>query len=301
MTKADVHAPDFAWLLLALPLAYLASVGVAVAAGTLYTAWVKRGDAGAMDAEQALAFGDARLSPLRRVRGLVIESVCQALAFVLQTLHSLRLLPVRRAVSTGTPIVVLPGYSENAGSMWWLGRRLARAGFNPILLDFPSTLRRIEDNAGFLGERIAEIRAQHGGEPVAVVAHSMGGLVTRTLVHSRDDHGVRALLAIASPFRGTHLATVGAYLRLGHSVAQMSPRHEYHARFPPSLACPVPLLSLVARQETIVSPEWSVVITGAAVCVLDEPYGHVAPLFVGSAFSQIQRWLLANGVVPQPR
>jgi hypothetical protein len=88
---------------------------------------------------------------------------------------------------------------------------------------------------------------------------------------------------------------------LGHSVAQMSPRHEYHSRFPPSLACPVPLLSLVARQETIVSPEWSVVIAGAAVCVLDEPYGHVAPLFVSSAFAEIERWLLANGIAREAR
>jgi pimeloyl-ACP methyl ester carboxylesterase len=301
MTKTDVFAPHSAWWLLLLPFAYLASVAVAVTAGTLYNAWVKRGDAGVMDADQARAFGDARLSLLSRLRGLSIESACQAFAFVLQTLHGLRLLPVKRLASSGTPVVVLPGYRENAGSMWWLGRRLARAGFNPILLDFPSTLRRIEDNARFLGERIAEIRAQHGGEPVAIVAHSMGGLIARTLVHSCEDHGVRALLAIASPFRGTHLATVGARLRLGHSVAQMSPGHEYHARFPPSLACPVPLLSLVARQETIVSPEWSVVIADAAVLVLDEAYGHVAPLFVASAFVQIERWLLENGVARNAR
>jgi pimeloyl-ACP methyl ester carboxylesterase len=283
------------WLLAA-ALGYFVAIAVAVTAGTLYASWIRRGTRKAMDDAQTLAFGEIEHSLPSRAWGVMIESACQAFALVLQTLYTLRVLPLLEAAGTGTPVVVLPGYSENAGTMWWLGRRLALTGFKPILLDFPSTMHRIEDNAAFLGERIAAIRAQHGGEPVAIVAHSMGGLVTRTLVHSLEDHGVCALVAIASPFRGTHLAAIGARLRMGHSVHQMSPKHDFHTRFPPSLAAPMPLLSLVGRQETIVSPEWSVVIAGAQVRVLDEPYGHMAPLFLASAFREIERWLLANGV-----
>jgi pimeloyl-ACP methyl ester carboxylesterase len=283
------------WLLAA-ALGYFVAITIAVTAGTLYASWVRRGTRKAMDDAQTLAFGELEHSWLARARGVLIESSCQAFALLLQTLYTLGLLPLPDVAGMGTPVVVLPGYSENAGNMWWLGRRLALAGFKPILLDFPSTMRRIEDNAAYLGERIAAIRVQHGGEPVAIVAHSMGGLVTRTLVHSLEDHGVCALVAIASPFRGTHLAAIGARLRLGHSVHQMSPKHAFHARFPPSLAAPMPLLSLVGRQETIVAPEWSVVIAGAQIRVLDQPYGHMAPLFMASAFAEIERWLLANGV-----
>jgi hypothetical protein len=124
----------------------------------------------------------------------------------------------------------------------------------------------------------------------------MGGLVTRTLLHSRDDHGVIAFVAIASPFRGTHLARIGARLRLGHCVGQMCPGSEFMQRFPPTLAARVPMLSMIAAQENIVSPEWSAVIAGAETRVLSEPWGHQAPLFMTEVHAHVEAWLLAHGV-----
>jgi pimeloyl-ACP methyl ester carboxylesterase len=288
-------------ILLALPLIYFVGVGITVTAGVLFSGWVRRMEAHAMDAEQKRAFGELELSLGRRVRGVLVETYYQALVFALQGLHGLRLLPAPPARPDQTPVVLLHGYTENSGAMWWLARRLAAAGFNPILVDFPSTLRRIEDNARFLAEQIAEIRARHGGEPVAIVAHSMGGLVTRTLVLDAEAHGVGVLVAIASPFRGTQLASLSKFLPLGRSVRQMRPGHPYLERFPPSVALPVPVLSVVARQETIVSPEWSVVIAGAQICVIDQPYGHAAPLFLAAAFVEIERFLLGNAVTRQQR
>ena len=180
--------------------------------------------------------------------------------------------------------------------MWLLGWRLARAGFNPILIDFPSTLHRIESNVEFLAQRIAQIRAAAGGAQVAVVAHSMGGLITRTLIHSHDEHGVTTLVAISSPFRGTHTAQLGAWLRMGHCLPQMRPDSEFMQRFPPSLPAKVPLLSMIACQENIVSPEWSAVVAGADTRVLSQPWGHQAPLFLTEVYVQVERWLLDHGV-----
>ncbi|MFI5309573.1 MAG: esterase/lipase family protein [Polyangiales bacterium] len=291
-----MHARDVALLVLAVPIAYLAIVLVAVSAGMVFAAWVRAREAHAMDAEQSRAFGDLHLPLGWRLRGLMVETWCQALAWVLGALHRLKLLPAPEGRPEHTPVVVLPGYTENSGTMWWLGRRLAGAGFNPILVEFPSTFSLIEDNAQFLAARIAEIRAQHGGKPVAVVAHSMGGLITRKVIHSQDDHGVSVLAAFASPFRGTRIADLATVLPLGRSVRQMRPSAAFVERFPPSLAPPLPVLSVVARQETIVSPEWSVVIAGAEVRVLDQGYGHVAPLFVASVFVELERFLLRHGV-----
>jgi pimeloyl-ACP methyl ester carboxylesterase len=193
--------------------------------------------------------------------------------------------------------LVLPGYTENSGTMWWLGRKLARAGFHPILLDFPSTLHRIEDNVEFLRARIAALRAQLGGAAIPVVAHSMGGLITRTLIHTHADHGVLTLVAIASPFRGTRLARIAMRLGLrGHCLGQMIPGSEFLRRYPPSLPCKVPILSMIACQENIVVPEWSAVVTDADVRVLSQPWGHQAPLFVDEVSTQVERWLLRYGV-----
>lgn len=286
--------PDDFRLLLLTPAVFLAGVGVAVFAGAVYCAWAKRADG--MDEHQARVFGGVRVSLLHRAWSFIVEVVYQAISLVLRTLHAWRLLPSLRGATECTPVLVVPGYTENAGSMWPVAFRLMRSGFNPILIDFPSTFHRIESNAEFLARRIEQVRSVSGSAQVAVVAHSMGGLVTRTLLHSRDDHGVIAFVAIASPFRGTHLARIGARLRLGHCVRQMCPGSEFMQRFPPTLAARVPMLSMISCQENIVSPEWSAVVDGAETRVLSEPWGHQAPLFMNEVHEHVEAWLLAHGV-----
>ena len=288
-----MRADDLRILLLA-PALYLMCVGCVVVFGVLFCAWAKRGEP--MDDDQARAFAGVSPAWWHRLWALLVEIVYQAISLVFRTVHGWRLLPLLAGGADATPVLVVPGYTENAGTMWPLAFRLARAGFNPILVDFPSTLHRIETNAEFLAVRIAEIRAAHGGAKVAIVAHSMGGLISRTLIHTRDDHGVIAFVAIGSPFRGTHLARLGAYFQLGHCLSQMTPGSEFMRRFPPSLPPKVPTLSMIAPQENIITPEWSAVIAGAEVRVLSQPWGHQAPLFVPEVYLQLERWLLENGV-----
>jgi pimeloyl-ACP methyl ester carboxylesterase len=289
-----VRAEDLRIFLLA-PALFLAGIGLVVLSGVLYCSWAKRNDA--MDADQASAFAGVRVSFVHRLWALLVEVVYQAISLVLRTLHAWRLLPAPSGAPGHTPVLLVPGYTENAGTMLPLALRLARAGFNPILIDFPSTLHRIESNADFLARRVAEVRSVTApGAPVAVVAHSMGGLITRTLLHSRDDHGVIAFAAIGTPFRGTHMARLGAALRLGHCLTQMCPGSEFMQRFPPSLPPRVPTLSLIACQENIISPEWSAVIAGAETRVLSEPWGHQAPLFMNEVYRHVERFLLAHGV-----
>jgi len=293
-----LDAGDIATALAALVALYLGSVAITVGAGVAFCAWAERRYRAALPLDDAPTSGPARAraSPFARARGLVVEIVCQAFALVLRGAHQLRLLPPPRIPSSGTPVLLLPGYVENAGTMWWLARRLARAGFRTVLIEFPSTTCAIEQNVGYLARRVAEISADSGGSPLAVVAHSMGGVITRTLMLSREDHGVLTLVALGSPFRGTHLARIGARLRFGHCVGQIVPGSTFLERFPPTLPCPVPTLSLIAPQENIVSPLWSAAIAGAHMRVLAEPYGHEAPLFVSSVADDVAAWLLAHGV-----
>src|SRR5690349_15030541 len=133
--RTAIHVLEWAGVAV---LAYVAVVGIAVTAGVLYASWVRRGARGAMDDAQVLAFGERRDSFWELLRGLMIGSMCQAFALVLQGLRTLRLLRMPADRGAGTPVIVLPGYSENAGNLWWLGRRLRRAGFNALLVDFPS-------------------------------------------------------------------------------------------------------------------------------------------------------------------
>lgn len=282
----------FVWAIVAVllaPVVYVVIIGTFVAAGCALCAWKARGEA--MDSEQALAFGAVKVGSVARLHGLAEEAVCQSIAFSTQALYRIGVLRLPRGPADGVPVVVLPGYTENAGTLWWLLRRLARAGFDPIAIDFPSTYHPIERNAAFLGERLRAIRAERGCADVSVVAHSMGGLVTRTLMLGGSDHGVRTLVAIGSPFRGTHVARLGVLTGGGHSCIDMSPGSDYLLRHGPERASDVPILSLVAPQENIVCPAWSVVLPGATNVVLERAWGHEAPLFADATFRLIEAWL----------
>lgn len=298
-----MSASEIAGSVLVLCVLYVAAVAVTVSAGVLYCAWAARHyrevGVGTAPAEIDQLAG-LRRSVLARIRGLLVEIACTAFAFVLRGAQEFRLL--RRLVGDPrcTPVLVLPGYVENAGTMWWLGRRLVRAGFNVFLIDFPSTTCAIEQNVAYLAAAIEQIRATCDGARVAVVAHSMGGVITRTLLLSREDHGVHSLVAIGSPFRGSHLARVGARLRMGHCVGQIVPGSDFLCRFPPSVPCPVPTLSLIAPQENIVTPLHSAVIAGAEMHVMAEPYGHEAPLFLRTVAEYVCEWLTRHGVTRSP-
>ncbi|MDD9937832.1 MAG: alpha/beta fold hydrolase [Myxococcales bacterium] len=271
-----------------------AVVTTGVALFTLYGQTLKRWNP--KDAAQAAVFADVAPSVWLRLPALLVEGACQTMAFTLQALHTLRVLPPPRGPAGGTPLVLLPGYTENEGTIWWLSRRFARAGFTVYPITFPSTFHALERNMAFLHQRVREIRARHGGERVAVVAHSMGGVITRALTLSEPDHGVKALVAFASPFRGTNLAPPGALLRMGRSVAQMRAGSDFNRQYGPERELPVPALGVIAPQENIVTPEWSIVVAGVDVRVLSMPWGHEAPLFMRTPFELTRRWLLDHGV-----
>ena len=284
-----------AWLLLGLLVAYFAGVSLVVTSGVIIGRWLARNDG--MDEFQAEVFAAYRASFGQRLVGHVVEVLVVAFDLLLRFLWLLKLLPAPRDPGSGTPIVLLPGYSENAGALWWFARRLSRRGFRPVLIDFPSTFSGIEENVGFLRERLQALRAATGSARVAVVAHSMGGVIARSLLLSEPEHGVLTLIAIASPFRGTHIARLGASLRLGKSAVDMCPQSPFYGRFLPSAAASVPIRSIIGEQENIVSPPWSCVLPGCETHVMSLPVGHDAPLHLAESYERIEAWLLQDGVL----
>ena len=281
--------------LLAAPIAYFIGVLGFVVWMRLFV-WVSS-RAEVMGPRQSQAFAAKRWGLGARIRGLLVEAAAQALSFALQGAHTLRLLPAVAPHARGTPVVLLHGFVENQGNMWVLARRLHRRGYRVFSLTLPSTLRRIEKNVDFLGRELERIRGETGEARVALIGHSMGGLISRRYVHAQAGHGVSVVITVASPHDGTHTAS----LTPAPSTIQMR-RGGSHARaVPPSAPDPVPVHCMVAAQEDIVAPPWSALLEGNHVgggehLVLDEPVGHAAPLFLDSALPHFERWLLAAGV-----
>jgi pimeloyl-ACP methyl ester carboxylesterase len=144
--------------------------------------------------------------------------------------------------------------------------------------------------------RLRQLRAATGHDRVAVVAHSMGGVIARAHMLTDPDHGIMTLIAIASPFRGTHIARLGAMFRLGHSALDMCPGSEFACRFPPTATTSAPIHTIVGCQENIVSPMWSCVLPGCDTYVLRLPVGHDGPLHLQESYVQIENWLVQDGV-----
>jgi len=272
-------------------LASLVAAGIAAARSW---SWWQRDE---MDEEQARVFGAYRPSGWRRVQGFVFEVAMATCGVTIRTLWMLRLLPDIQDPGRGTPIVLLPGYTEDPGTMWFLARRLHRRGFRPFLLGFPSTFSSIDKNVAFLGRELNKIAQKTGHERIAVVAHSMGGVVTRSLMLSDPDHRVLTLVALSSPFRGTHIAKLGAAFGLGESTVDMSPGSPFAHRFSPSARATAPIHVIIGEQENIVSPPWSSVLPGSDTHLVSLPVGHDAPLYMRETYERIEAWLLADGVL----
>lgn len=286
------------WALLALAVMYLGSIAVAVTGGAFMARWLARHDE--MDEHQARVFASFRPSLRARVYGQWVEVMVAAFDMALRGLWLLHLLPVPRDPGSGTPVVMLPGYTENAGALWWFARKLRQRGFRPFLIDFPSTFHAIDRNVGFLRARLREVCEATGSDRVAIVAHSMGGVVARTLLLSDPNHCVLTLIAVSSPFRGTHIARLGAFLGLGESVIDMCPASPFAHRFVPSATSTVPIRVIIGEQENIVSPPWSCVLPGCDVHLLSMPVGHDAPLYLTESYERIETWLEQAGVRRAP-
>lgn len=286
---------DIAFVLVGLVVTYVVMVSFGVTSGVVMARFLARHDP--MDEAQARIFAAYRPSVLARAYGHTLEVSIVAFDLMLRLLWLLGVLRAPEDPGSGTPIVLLPGYTENAGALYWLASKLRRRGFRPFLIDFPSTFSPIDNNVAFLRQRIGAIRRETGCDKVAIVAHSMGGVVARALLLSDPDHGVITLVALASPFRGTHMARLGVLMRLGESVIDMSPSSPFAHRFLPSARASVPIRVIIGEQENVVSPPWSCVLPECDVHLLSVPVGHDAPLVLAESYERLESWLLQDGVL----
>ena len=125
--------------------------------------------------------------------------------------------------ATKDPVIVVPGFT--GGDLVAIGyvplvQRLRGAGYDVTLLTYPDYgFGDINDNAQRLANTVASVRARTGSAKVDLVAHSMGGLVTRAYVKNLGGSTkVDSLITLASPHYGTDLANIAKFLTLGSCV-----------------------------------------------------------------------------------
>jgi pimeloyl-ACP methyl ester carboxylesterase len=127
-------------------------------------------------------------------------------------------------------VVLLHGLARTSWSMAPLARRLRRAGYATLSLDYPSRRHDLATIAESLADDVDAFAERCGG-PVHFVTHSMGGLVVRTLLARRCPKQLGHVVMLGPPNQGSELADLFArvplYRRLlGPAAAQLVTRRD---------------------------------------------------------------------------
>ncbi len=160
------------------------------------------------------------------------------------------------------PILLLHGLGCNAGVWTGLSRHLRAESVGPVyVLSYGPPLASIELFAEQLHARIGEIRMATGAAKVALVTHSMGGLVARSYLRRYGGGAVRLLVTVGAPHHGS----CHAHLMFGTALAQMRPGSAFLVALNavPAGDAGVPIVSLWSWQDTMVTPQTSSQLAGA--------------------------------------
>ncbi len=195
------------------------------------------------------------------------------------------------------PVLLVPGYGGNAGSLTALADRLRQAGRTADIVRLPG------DGTGDLLAQVQSLdgavdRALAGGAPsVDVVGYSAGGVVTRLWVARDGGAGkVRRVVTLGSPLHGTQLAAQGTALLPGAcplACQQLVPGNSL-LRSVDALPLPagLPWLSLWTRDDQTVVPPDSARLAGA----INVPLQGICPS-VRVSHSDLPSTPLVDGIV----
>jgi triacylglycerol esterase/lipase EstA (alpha/beta hydrolase family) len=165
-----------------------------------------------------------------------------------------------------------------SGRLWLAGRRRSyRIGFRKG--------HSIEEMAAALARFIRDVREKNGAQPVEVVAHSLGGIVTRVALHDhRLARHVRTVVTLGSPHHGTHAARFAG----GAVVRELRPDSALVARLARMRLSPrVRAVSFWSRNDLMIVPAESALLEGAEA-VDATPFTHYSYLVDPRAWESVR-------------
>ncbi|MCC6534539.1 MAG: alpha/beta fold hydrolase [Burkholderiales bacterium] len=177
----------------------------------------------------------------------------------------------------GRPVILVHGIYSN-GAIWHgLAQRLRRAGVGPLLVaDLGPVLGSIDRQADWLAATIEQAAARSALGRVALVAHSMGGLVVRRAIVRHGAARIERLITIGCPHRGSRMARFA----FGAAARELLPGSSWLSalRAAEPAALSVPTTALYSLHDELVIPPQSALLEGARNIDVSG-HGHVALLF----------------------
>jgi triacylglycerol esterase/lipase EstA (alpha/beta hydrolase family) len=244
-----MNAASIVLSLAAIPLGYLA-VMLVLTAAYFALAWFFR----------ARRPPEVRIGVRGTLRLVWREYLALAGAVPRLVLHR-RLVRDSPAWGVDAPVVLVHGVLCNAGIWARFMRFLRRSGIDGVFaLSYGPPLASIEDFASQLARKIDEALAATGARQVVVVAHSMGGLVTRAYLRRHGRAKVARVLTIGTPHHGSVFASCFP----GVSLAQMRLGNPWLASLNATPLDPaLRFVSLWSWHDSMVAPQTSSELPGA--------------------------------------
>ena len=160
------------------------------------------------------------------------------------------------------PVLLLHGVLCNAGAMRDLRADLLAREIGPVfIMSYGPPLKSIELFADQLAAKIDAIRAATGASRVAILGHSMGGIVARAYLRRYGGEKVSTVITLGTPHHGS----VHAWLFPGTSLAQLRQGNAWLAELNRAEVAPagVRVVSLWSWHDSMVAPQTSARLDGA--------------------------------------
>ena len=242
-----------------------------------------------------------RLGPAARLR-LLAEEFCASMLTTSwrmpRAVAGMRVYPDSVAV----PVLLVHGYGCNSGYWARLLPLLAQARISHASVDLEPIGGDIDGYAAQIDDAVTRLCAASGAAQVAIVGHSMGGLVARAWMRACGTARLARLVTLGTPHHGTALAGFG----LGANARQMrwSQAHGASGWLQRLAADERPaaralVTSLYSHHDNIVSPQLSSVLPGAR----HVEFGGVGHVALGSnrrVLAEVMRELSALNVAVAP-
>jgi triacylglycerol esterase/lipase EstA (alpha/beta hydrolase family) len=162
---------------------------------------------------------------------------------------------------------------------------LREAGFGPIrALNLEPLLAGIDVYVERVQREVLDLRDSSAGARVALVAHSMGGLVARASLRDVGAEAIDRIVTIGTPHHGSALARYAP----GPAARQMRPDSPWLASLNAAQEgrLPVALTSIYSEDDNLIGPAHSAVLRGAELCGV-RGLGHFGLLRSRSVIAQV--------------
>ena len=117
----------------------------------------------------------------------------------------------------GHPVLLIHGYGCNSGYWRSMSKRLSAAHITHHGIDLEPALASIDHYLPAITEAIETLARDSGCDQVILVAHSMGGLISRAWLSEHGNNRIAAIITLGTPHHGTALARGG----IGINARQM--------------------------------------------------------------------------------